>query len=246
MRWTSWLGLKSIPGKSTLHDWLELFDLKIIRLLIRQHLVEEKPSLMAIDATGVDSWQRSRHYQLRIGEEHMLYAKVDLLVDTKTKLVHDFALRVRPRHDVLGAKTILKRMQRKAVKILGDKGYDAESLYQLAHDRGNQFYAPVRKSSRNIPKGRFRKIAAHGDKDYPQRNIVESTIHSLKQKGCGILRSKNAYMKKREMGWKIIVHNMEILERIIHIILWHLKMPFRTEPISTIPESHKRFILFRA
>ena len=29
-RWTSWLGLKKIPKKSTLHDWLKIFNMKII------------------------------------------------------------------------------------------------------------------------------------------------------------------------------------------------------------------------
>src|SRR3989344_8140452 len=33
-RWTSWLGLKKIPKKSTFHDWLNLFDTKLIRELI--------------------------------------------------------------------------------------------------------------------------------------------------------------------------------------------------------------------
>ena len=30
-KWISYLGLKKIPRKSTLHDWLKLFDLKLIR-----------------------------------------------------------------------------------------------------------------------------------------------------------------------------------------------------------------------
>ena len=30
-KWISWLGLKKIPGKSTLHDWIVLFDMKLIR-----------------------------------------------------------------------------------------------------------------------------------------------------------------------------------------------------------------------
>ena len=33
-KWISWLGLKKIPKRSTLHDWLKLFDMKLIRELI--------------------------------------------------------------------------------------------------------------------------------------------------------------------------------------------------------------------
>ena len=29
-KWFSWLGLKKIPGRSTLHDWLDLFDTGLI------------------------------------------------------------------------------------------------------------------------------------------------------------------------------------------------------------------------
>src|SRR3989344_6403515 len=30
-KWVSYLGLKKIPKKSTLHDWLQIFNMKIIR-----------------------------------------------------------------------------------------------------------------------------------------------------------------------------------------------------------------------
>lgn len=30
-KWVSWLGLKKIPKKSTLHDWIKMFNMKIIR-----------------------------------------------------------------------------------------------------------------------------------------------------------------------------------------------------------------------
>jgi len=66
-RWVKWLGLREIPGKSTLHDWLKLFDLQHVRAFIAQSVADENPSLMAVDATGIDSWQRSRHYERQIG-----------------------------------------------------------------------------------------------------------------------------------------------------------------------------------
>ena len=70
-KWISWLDLKQLPSKSTLHSWLERIPEKIIRLFNAIILRKEKPSLMAIDATGIDSWQRSRHYERRIGEDYM-------------------------------------------------------------------------------------------------------------------------------------------------------------------------------
>ena len=148
-KWASWLGLREIPGKSTINDWMKLFDLKFIRQLLNEQVSDEKPKVMAIDATGIDSWKRSRHYERRIKqcgfrEDHMPYAKADLLIDTDTLLIHDWVLRLKPRHDVLGAKTILKRLRLKNILILADKGYDSEPLHKLARCFQNYLFAPVR------------------------------------------------------------------------------------------------------
>ena len=125
-RWPSWLGLKELPSKSTLHSWLKKWDVSFLRKILLTTIAQQKPSLMAVDATGFDSWQRSRHYERRIEAAHMPYAKVDLLVDTKSKLVHDWVLRIKPRHDTHGASTMIKRFKQKKVLILADKGYDSE------------------------------------------------------------------------------------------------------------------------
>src|SRR3989344_5758438 len=64
-KWISWLGLKKIPKKSTLHDWLKIFNMKIIRKICKV-LLPKEIELTSIDGTGFDSWQRSRHYEKRI------------------------------------------------------------------------------------------------------------------------------------------------------------------------------------
>ena len=38
-KWISYLGLKKIPKKSTLHDWLKLFDMKIKKTM-RHHTLK--------------------------------------------------------------------------------------------------------------------------------------------------------------------------------------------------------------
>ena len=98
--WSSWLGLKYSLKKSTLHDWLRMFDMKFLRRLHSLILENEKPSLMAIDATGIDSWQRSRHYEKRMFEmdpnlernKKMSYAKLDAIIDVHNGIIHDFVL----------------------------------------------------------------------------------------------------------------------------------------------------------
>lgn len=227
-RWPGWLGLSELPSKSTLHSWIRQFDLSFVRTLIDGFLGEEQPSLMAVDATGVDSWQRSRHYERRrnecrkqngLLEEHMPYAKVDVFADTETLLIHDHVLRVKPRHDVIGAATMFKRTKRRDVLVLADKGYDSESLHALAREQGMEFYAPVRDFKVKRPGGRFRKQAW---KDPPsqksRRCLVESAIRSLKNRFKS-LRSRLHFMKKRELAWIVLLHNLERASQRIKALL---------------------------
>jgi transposase-like protein len=189
---------------------------------------------MAIDATGIDSWQRSRHYEKRLFEnipihkKHMPYAKLDILIDVDTGLIHDFVLRTKPRHDTLGAKSIFKRMKQRMVKILADKGYDSEQLHQIAHKLSNVLFAPTRKSSRKKPKGFYRKKCIEKDPEYNRRCRVESVFNALKHRRIHALRSKKPHMKKREIAWHILIYNLEIIQRIRKFILWLIKEPFRT------------------
>ena len=221
-RWVSWLQLKEIPSKTTLYRWLKEYTLKDLRRFL-QTTCKKPAKLLAVDATGIDSWQRSRHYQRRIGDPNMPYAKLDILIDTETQIIYDHVLRIKPRHDTLGASSMFKRCRLKQGKIVADKGYDSEPLHQVARQNNLELYAPVRKSSRNRPKGMWRKRCTQPDKDYPRRNTVESAIHALK---CMVpaLRSRLHYMKKREIAVAILVYNIErrikILLRLFYRILF--------------------------
>jgi len=231
LKWVEWLGLKRLPSKSTLHSWLTQLSMIELRLFNQILLIEEKPSLMAFDATGIDSWQRSRHYQKRILVEHMPYAKLDIIADMDSQLIHDFVLRIKPRHDVLGAETMLKRLKHQ-VKILGDKGYDSEPLHKLACKNGSLLYAPVRKFGRKRPKGKHRRCCVEKDKDYPKRNIVESIFHSVKAVRVTALKCKKHFMKKREMALYILVYNLEKMNRAKALFIRLMNQPFWTQPFN--------------
>ncbi len=217
-RWPKWIGLKELPNFSTISRWIKKWDLPWVRKLLFASTPKKQPSLMAVDATGFDSWQRSRHYERRIGAPPMPYAKADILIDVETRLIHDFTLRIKPRHDVLGAKTMFLRTHIKNALILDDKGYDSEQLHQTAIKTGNIMYAPVRKSSRKIPKGLNRRRCAKGNLNYPQRNIIEAINFSLKSR-FRALKCKLHFMKKREFAWKLITYNLEKLSQGVNSLL---------------------------
>ena len=225
-KWPQWLGLRELVSKSTLNRWIKKFDLAKLRYLLTQTVAKTTPSLMAVDATGFDTWQRSRHYEQRLKQfgvhrKHDPYAKVDLLVDTENKLIHDWVLRLKPRHDVLGAATMIKRFKQKNVLILADRGYDSEPLHELVVKSGNLMYAPTRNFHVKKVGGKNRRRCSLGHKKYYQRNIVESINFSLKSRFRS-LRSKLHYMKKREFAWQIITYNLEKLSESSKALLYLL------------------------
>jgi hypothetical protein len=244
-KWVSWLDLFKIPGKSTLHDWLVLFDMKIVRKL--NSLIPDKPELTAIDGTGFDSWQRSRHYEKRIGEvhsAHMPYAKSDLFVDVKKKFVLDYNFITHREHDVKGAERIFKRYDLKDIIALGDKGFDSNPLHELVRNKGGIFYAPVRNKTKlslknKPPKGKYRRECLELPEFMGMRSIVESIISVIKRTQITALRSKKSYMKKREFGWHMILYNIKIKIKLANLVehqtFFYLIIficPNRTNPIQ--------------
>ena len=215
-KWVSWLGLKKVPKKSTLHDWLKIFNMKIIRRLCKV-LLPDKIELTSIDGTGFDSWQRSRHYAKRAGEAHiphMPYAKADLFIDVKTQSVLDFSLITHRVHDVKIAERVFKRNKIKNIIGLGDKGYDSENLHEIARANGITFYAPVRKTNKKSlkgkrPKGIYRRQCVKLPEFKGMRWISETVNSVLKRTQIHFLRSKKSFMKKREFGWQIILYNIK-------------------------------------
>ncbi len=248
-KWISYLGLKKIPKKSTLHDWLKMFDMTIIRKISKTFL-PKKIELTSIDGTGFDSWQRSRHYEkraLEIGDlPHMPYAKADLFIDVKTQIILDFSLITHREHDVKVAERIFKRNTIKNIFGLGDKGYDSENLHEIARANGITFYAPVRKNDKRSfrnkkPKGKYRRECIEKPEFYGMRWMNETVNSVLKRTQINSLRSKKCFMKQREFGWHIILYNIKrniklsgkITQTFFCLII--IICPFRTE------QKRKRF-----
>ena len=245
-KWISYLGLKKIPKKSTLHDWLKIFNMKIIRKICKV-LLPDKVELTSIDGTGFDSWQRSRHYEKRAEEikrlSPMNYAKASIFIDVKTQIILDFDLVMSHKHDVKMAERIFKRNEIKKVFGLGDKGFDSEDLHEIARANGIIFYAPVRKrnkrSLREKPKGKYRRQCVELPKFYGMRWINETVNSVLKRTQIHSLRSKRHFMREREFGWQVVLYNIrrkiklsngKETQTFFYLIV--ILYPFRTEQFN--------------
>ena len=217
-KWISWLGLKRIPKKSTFHDWLNLFDTKLIRELINFSVDKSNLKVIAIDGSGVQTNFQSSYFQKRLkelGEKvKNSYHKLDIIVDTfGKKQILDYSFLLKNRHDSFVAKKLLKKIKFRRCKILADKGYPNYDFVETSKAKQNNFISPPKNYGGKCRHDNFkrqRKIANfESNKEiYRRRVIVECVFSSLKRKQNLKLRSKLSYMKKREMGWHILFYNI--------------------------------------
>lgn len=228
--WKRWLQLPKIPGKSTLHDWLKSIKLDFIRELLHQTISHLKPSIVAIDGSGVDTYHRSSYYQKRLNDfgfrkPKSPWHKLDIIVDvlSKEKYILDFSFLLHPRHDSQVAWQLFKRFKLKNLKILADKGYYWFKLSQLLNSKTNTLVVPPKNYGLNCVHNNFERLKFHSqyyenEEIYSLRNNVESVFSSLKRVQSLKLRSKRSFMKKREMGWHIVWYNIRKKLSFIQII----------------------------
>ena len=125
-KWNHWLKLKKQICKSTLHSWMQNFNVDFIRNLIRFSLENSNPEIVAIDGSGIEAQYKSPHYKKRIGfkETKKSWHKLDILCDTQgLKQIHDFSFLCDNVHDSKVAKQLFKRTKIKKSIIVADKGY---------------------------------------------------------------------------------------------------------------------------
>lgn len=217
-KWVSWLGLKKVPKKSTFHDWLDLFDMKLIRELINFSVDKTDLKVTAIDGSGVDTNFKSSYYKKRLkdfGEKiKNSYHKLDIIVDVYgKKQIIDYSFLLKNRHDSFVAKKLLKKIKFRRCKILADKGYPNYDFIEIAKTKQNNFISPPKNYGEKCRRNNFnrrRKIANFESNKliYRRRVIVECVFSSLKRKQSLKLRSRLSHMKKREMGWHILFYNV--------------------------------------
>jgi hypothetical protein len=108
----------------------------------------------------------------------------------------------------------------KNISCLGDKGYDSEPLHEIARENGIEFFAPVRRMDKRgfknqRPKGFYRRKCKENPPERKgMRSIVENVNYVLKGTQIASLRSRNHFMRERELGWHLIFYNIKKMMRV--------------------------------
>ena len=219
-KWPSWLGLNKIPKRSTFHDWLMVFGTALIRKLIKLVTDTNNLKIVAIDGTGIQSNFRSPYYEKRRKDFKLKtkrpYNKLDIIVDTdRKKHILDYSFLLKNRSDTLVGKKLIKKLKFKRVKIVADKGYPDYAYEILAKANQNNFISPPKDYKGKCKHNNFKRLRKERNyqsnkKVYNRRPIVESVISSIKRVHDTRLRSQLPFMKKREMGWHILLYNIRM------------------------------------
>ena len=217
-KWISWLGLRRIPKKSTFHDWLNLFDMKLIREMINFSIDKSNLKTVAIDGSGVQTNFQSSYFQKRLkelGEKiKSNYHKLDIIVDVYgKKQILDYSFLLKNRHDSFVANKLLKKIKFRRCKILADKGYPNYDFIEMSKTKQNNFISPPKNYGgkcrhNNLKRERKIRNFESNKNIYRRRVIVECVFSSLKRKQSLKIRSRLSHMKKREMGWHILYYNI--------------------------------------
>ena len=164
----------------------------------------------SIDATTLSRTNPSWHYIKRIGRKKPIQQplKLSQVIDTRRKKILALRLRAKPRHDTRDVRYLLKRMA--APKILvADKGYDAEWIHELAHERGIITMIPSKKWTR---KGFYRKKMQKlfRTRTYHRREISESLFGAAKQKYGNSVSSRTIQTQKADVYCRAMLHNLSL------------------------------------
>ena len=231
-QWIRWLELKYEIKKSSLNNWLKSFDLNFIKEILDKTNEGDKPKIVGIDGTGIDTQFKSSYYEKRLKDfgrkPKSNWHKLDIIADMQgKKKILDFSFLMKQQHDAKVAKRLFKRFKFNGVDIVADKGYYSFDLFDLMKSKNNNLIVPPKNygnkclHNRSIRRQFHNTYSENKDK-YALRNNVEGVFSAIKRTILSKIVSRKASTKKREMAFKIVLYNMK--KNIFLVLNFQFKM----------------------
>lgn len=176
---------------------------------------------LAVDATGLESRHRSKHYAWRLGKGYRArtWPKLAVAADAATHLLVSALVRRGPSQDApLWLACLRPAARRVAVlRALGDAGFDAEANHAVARRRLGVGCTAIklnpRRTGRRWPKGGYRRrmAACFPKVPYRQRVQVESCFSRLKRRLGSSLRARSPTTQRHEIYLRVLAYNFMLL-----------------------------------
>lgn len=217
------LGMKILPGKSTLQRCLSTIKMDLLRNF-NQLLIEKwtnRKLNISIDASGVRILGRSIWYSIRIKKEISKREcdKIHLATCNDTMLILNWFVTKGTKGDSPFFKRLLEPFKLLGV-VLADKGYLSRKNYQYVVDKKGAAFIPFKDNSTAKPKShpgwKFAKklwdiVPMIFKGIYHQRSRVECIFAALKKRWGDNLNSKKAFVRRREMALRFIAYNIRLI-----------------------------------
>ncbi len=216
------LGLDRTPSYSSLHKALKRIDTQLLHRMYE--LLAKKrppPENLAMDSSGFShstggEWVLVRFKKTRRRRFHALHNAVD----TDTLLVHATRVRNRPGGDPRFMVPLVRRVSKdNLATVYGDKAYISRKNVQFITDLGAYPGIEPKKRLRARSRGhrgykelireyRLDPVEWKRVHEYGKRSLVESVFGMMKVRFTGSLGSRRYKEQRRELLFKVILHNI--------------------------------------
>ena len=219
----SLLGLKILPGRSTIQRGMNLFSMELLRefnsLLLRE-LINRKLNII-LDASGIRINCRSIWYCLRIKKKiHKRECdKVHLAVCADLLLILNWRITKWRKNDSPFFRILLESFKYLGL-VFADKGYLSKKNFQFVVDKKGALFCPFKKGCTANPDGYpawkfafnlYKKCNWIYMNIYHQRSKIEAVFSALKKRYGDKLYCKKANMRRKEMALRFVAYNLRIM-----------------------------------
>jgi transposase len=219
------LGLSRAPSYSILQQSLKRLDTQLLHRLYR--LIARKrppPTNIAVDSTGFSHSSGGEWMSLRFKKTlKCRFTALHAAVDTNTLMVHAVRVKGRPGGDAKELVPLLKRVPQQGLEnVYGDKAYISRKNVQYIHELGA--YPAIEPKKRLKARSRgyrgYKELIREYRQDpeewkqvhrYGTRNLVETVFGMMKVRFTGSLSSRRYKEQRRELLFKVVLHNIERL-----------------------------------
>lgn len=219
----SLLGLKILPGKSTIQRGMCLFTMDLLRecnRILIHDAIKRKLNIL-VDASGIRIIGRSIWYSIRT--EQRIYRrdcdKVHIAVCSDLLLILNWRITRWSKNDSPFFKILLAPFKLLGI-IIADLGYSSRENHQFVFDRNGASFIPFKSNAtaktKSSPAWKFAFNLWSVCKTiyqsiYHQRSKVECVFSALKKRYGDKLNSRSANMRKKEMTLRFIAYNLRII-----------------------------------
>lgn len=214
-----------LPSHSTYHRAANRLSMGYINVLnkalVESHAVTKR-AILLVDSTGFRLKKSSTWFDIRIKRKSRRkdHLKLHIMVSHKLGLIYSFAVTKAYSNDSPIFHRLIAGLSLKYFILCGDSGYLSRINCKLVGKKNGLAFFSLKKNTTAKGMGvkewyemvmLFRKMPWGFLLVYHLRSYVESTIGAIKQRFGHQIYSRKGFMQKRELGLKVVAHNVKQL-----------------------------------